>query len=63
MAGIGIGLAWAAYTGILWGYCLIRGYDVTIKQLMSSQWPAGVSGRGPQSIAPPGGLNLPTTRA
>ena len=39
MAAIGIGLVLVGYAGILYGYCLIRGYDVTPKQLFSSTWP------------------------
>jgi hypothetical protein len=39
MAAIGIGLVWAGYSAILYGYCLFRGYDVTPKQLLSTTWP------------------------
>lgn len=39
MAGIGIGLLLVGYATGLYGYCLIRGYDVTPKQLFSSTWP------------------------
>jgi hypothetical protein len=35
MPAIGMGLAWAGYTGMLWAYCLIRGYDVTLGQLVN----------------------------
>lgn len=41
MAAIGIGLVFIAYTTGLYGYCLIRGYDITPKQLFSSSWPPG----------------------
>lgn len=36
---IGIALVWAAYTAGLWGYCLVRGYNITLPQLLSSKWP------------------------
>ena len=39
MPAIGIALLWGAYFGGLWGYCLIRGYNVTPKQLLSATWP------------------------
>ena len=39
MAGIGIGLVLVGYSGILYGYCLFRGYQITPKQLFSSEWP------------------------
>jgi len=43
MAAIGIGLVWASYTAILYGYCLFKGYDVTPQQLLSPSWPPGAS--------------------
>lgn len=39
MIAIGMGLAFLAYTAGLWGYCLIRGYDVTPAALFHSSWP------------------------
>lgn len=41
MAAIAFGLLWASYTAGLYGYCLIRGYDITPKQLLSFEWPPG----------------------
>jgi hypothetical protein len=32
-------LLWGGYTIGLWGYCLVRGYDVTFPQLFAMQWP------------------------
>lgn len=37
MAGIGIGVLWISYALGLYGYCLIRGYNVTLAQLVSKQ--------------------------
>ena len=39
MIAIGLGLAWAGYTVGIWGYCLVRGYDVTFMQLFKGTWP------------------------
>jgi hypothetical protein len=43
MVAIGLGLAWAGYTVFMWGYCLVRDYNVTIPDLFKTTWP-GVSG-------------------
>lgn len=59
MAGIGIALVWAGYTAGLYGYCLFKGYDVTVAQLFSSKWPPGV----PSDGADGGGFGHPTTGA
>ena len=48
MVAIGVGMVWLAYTGGLYGYCLVRGYNVTLKQLLSPQWPPQVAKTGPQ---------------
>jgi hypothetical protein len=43
-------IAWAGYGNAIWGYCLLKGYDVAWSELMSPvshyQWPAG----GPTQI-------------
>ena len=39
MAALGIGLLWVGYAAGLYGYCLLRGYDITPKQLLSTSWP------------------------
>jgi hypothetical protein len=57
-------ITWAGYSLGLWGWCLIRGYDVTLGQLMSPAHPYGTS-KGekwpPPLIGPdvifPGGRN------
>jgi hypothetical protein len=33
MPAIGMALGWGGYTLALWGYCLLRGYNVTLGQL------------------------------
>lgn len=51
MLPVGMLLSWAGYSLGLWGWCLIRGYDVTLGQLMSPTHPYG-SGKG-QTWPPP----------
>lgn len=58
MVAIGMVMVWAGYSGALWGYCLIRGYNVTLGQLTSPLHPYG-SGKGqtwPPPLIPPGQL-------
>jgi hypothetical protein len=44
-AAIGFGLAWLGYSYGLYGYCLVRGYDVRLSDLINPvhpyTWPAG----------------------
>lgn len=46
MMAVALGVAWAGYTVGIWGYCLVRGYDVPFSGLFHATWPAG---GGPQS--------------
>ena len=39
MTAIGMGLAFAAYTLGMWGYCLVRGYNVPFASLFAQTWP------------------------
>ena len=52
MIALSFGLAWVGYSYGLYGYCLIRGYDVRLVDLMNPvhvyQWPEG----GPPGIPP-----------
>jgi hypothetical protein len=41
MLPVGMLLSWAGYSVGLWGWCLIRGYNVTLGQLMSPTHPYG----------------------
>lgn len=40
MIALSLGLLFLSYTAGVWGYCLLRGYNVTPVQLFSSTWPA-----------------------
>jgi hypothetical protein len=55
-APLGIAVVFAGYTIGLWGYCLIRSYDVTFGQLFKSTWP----GLQSSVTAPTGGHKLGT---
>lgn len=39
MAAIGMVMVLAGYSLGLWGYCLIKGYDVSFLQLFKAEWP------------------------
>lgn len=51
MLAVGGLLVWAGYSVSLWGWCLLRGYNVTLGQLMTPIHPY-LSGKG-QSWPPP----------
>ena len=61
MPAIGMGLAWAGYTGMLWAYCLIRGYDVTLGMLANPvhqlNWKTATGNLTPATQIVPGGQN------
>jgi hypothetical protein len=44
MVAIGLALAWGSYTVGIWGYCLVRGYDVGFTQLFGAAWPVSFGG-------------------
>ena len=52
MVALGLGTVWAGYYLFLYGYCLVRGYDVSLPQLMHSTWPG--SGTSASKAAPTG---------
>lgn len=66
MIAIGIGLAYGAYTLGIWGYCLIRGYDVPFTSMFGQTWndnapvPAGGSSTGSITVTPSPGHQLGT---
>jgi len=53
---IGIGLAFGAYTLGVWGYCLVRGYNVPFTSMFGQTWP----GVQVSQQAPAGGHKLGT---
>ena len=59
MLPLGFGFVWLGYAYGLYGWCLLRGYDVTLRQLMNPvhiyQWPAGGPPLIPNTQVFPGG--------
>ncbi len=54
MVAIGMGLAWASYTLGLWGWCLVTGRNVSLRQLLSfTQWPPDSAATSGSQAAPP----------
>lgn len=45
MIPVGVGVVFAAYTTGIWGYCLVRGYNVKFTQLFAATWPG--TGKSP----------------
>jgi hypothetical protein len=56
VTGIGMGLLFGAYTLGLWGYCLVRGYNVPFTSMFGQTWP----GAQVNSTAPAAGHSLGT---
>lgn len=50
MVGLGFGLAWIAYTGMIWGVSLLKGWDLSLGEIASIGHP--YSGTWPPPIAP-----------
>jgi hypothetical protein len=67
MTPIGIGITLISYTVGVWGYCLVRGYNVKFTQLFATTWPAaGSSSSATQGATPgttPGAANPPPPAA
>lgn len=40
MTAIGMGLAFGAYSLGIWGYCLVRGYNVPFTSMFGQTWPS-----------------------
>lgn len=53
MIAIGVGVLWAAYAVGIWGYCLVRSYNVTFGQLFHAQWGGGAAEGSAGLIKPP----------
>lgn len=39
MVALGVGAFWLGYAVTVWGYCLVRGYDVAFRDVFKSTWP------------------------
>lgn len=61
MVAIGMALVWAGYTAGIWGFCLIRGYDVSFANVFAPRWPGvQVTQDTPGQVVRPGGHKLGT---
>lgn len=60
MKAVGIGLAVVAYTVGTWGYLLVKGYNVTLREWVTPLHP--YSGPWPPKCVPPGFI-FPTSSA
>lgn len=47
MVALGLGTVWAGYYLFMYGYCLIRGYNVGFTDLIHSAWPGTASKAAP----------------
>lgn len=65
MPAIGFGLAWAGYTLGMWGFCLIRGYNITLAELANPvhilNWQKAIQETVPQGQILPGHSAAKTT--
>ena len=43
MVAIGMGLVFIGYAVSIWGYCLVRGYNVTFPQVFHAAWPGAAA--------------------
>lgn len=39
MVAVGVAALWAGYSLTVWGYCLVKGYNVTFMDLFRNTWP------------------------
>ena len=54
MVAVAFGLLWGGYSVGIWGFCLVRGYDVSFRDCFRMTWP------GATTQAPSGGHKLGT---
>lgn len=54
MIAVGFAVLWAGYTLGIYGYCLVKNYDVTFPELFAQTWP----GTQVAQTAPTGGHKL-----
>jgi hypothetical protein len=59
MVPIGVAMVWGAYTVGIWGYCLVRGYDVTFMQLFKGFWPGKAGTAAQQALQKLGSTPVP----
>lgn len=52
MVAVGVGTLWLGYTVGIWGFCLVRGYDVPFRGLFKTTWPGGGAQAGQAAPLP-----------
>lgn len=45
MIALGLAVVWVGYTVAIWGYCLVRDYNVTVPDLFKATWPGSPKGK------------------
>lgn len=60
---IGVAFFWAGYTAGLFGWCLVRGYCITLADILNWKFPQEIAGPPESGQAQPGGGGAPGTRA
>lgn len=68
MMAVALAVAWAGYAVGMWGYCLVRGYDVPFSGVLKPVWPGGGTTVAPNANAggtpgAPGGSGAPVILA
>lgn len=53
MIPIGLGMVFLSYTAGIWGFCLIRGYDVPFMKLFAATWPGAKTSAAPAGATKP----------
>jgi hypothetical protein len=53
MTPVGMILTFGAYALGVWGYCLVRSYDVPFSALWQPTWPSATANPQPPADAPP----------
>ena len=56
MIPVGLGLVLAGYAVGIWGYCLVRGYNVPFLQLWGPVWPGAAKAKTTAKTAAKGKL-------
>jgi hypothetical protein len=55
---VGVAALWAAYAVGIWGYCLVRGYDVPFAGVFKATWPGPAAAAGPAGPVPDPGTGV-----
>lgn len=61
MIAIGFGVAWVGYYLAMWGYCLVRDYNVPFTSLFATTWPGGGTGTPSAASGVPTPTGQPST--